>query len=70
MRLSAGAYVIVWMTPFWSSVCPSMRAAIVWLKTKELNAKRPPGRNDRATRSKTARFSCQPCRWSSERNGT
>jgi SAM-dependent methyltransferase len=41
-----------------------------WSNANALNAKRPPGRSEAATRSKTRRFSCQPRRWRSERNGT
>ena len=45
-------------------------AATVWLNAKPLNAKRPPGRSDADTRSKTRRFSCHPRRCNSDRYGT
>ena len=69
MRLSAGRIAACGRRRAGRGSCPSSRAAIVWLKMKALNAKRPPGRNEAATRSKTSRFSCQAWRWRSERKG-
>ena len=70
MRLSAGMYRLTSQSPLSCSRRRSwISAAISGLKANAFQAKRPPGRSDAETRSKTRRLSAHVGRWSSDRNG-